>query len=81
MTQKKNEQMTGRVVQVLVEGVSLKQHDGFVKTTPHTRQMTGRSAANKIVHFPSDTLAAGDLVEIKILNAYPHSLWGQPLEL
>ncbi|MEX1315145.1 MAG: tRNA (N6-isopentenyl adenosine(37)-C2)-methylthiotransferase MiaB [Desulfotignum sp.] len=80
ITRKKNEQMTGRVVQVLVEGVSAKQHDGFVKTTPHTRQMTGRSAANKIVHFPSDTLAPGDLVQIKIENAYPHSLWGQPLE-
>ncbi len=80
ITRKKNEQMTGRVVQVLVEGVSPKQHTGFVKTTPHTRQMTGRSAANKIVHFPSDTLAAGDLVDIKIDNAYPHSLWGQPLE-
>jgi tRNA-2-methylthio-N6-dimethylallyladenosine synthase len=80
ITQKKNAQMTGRVVQVLVEGVSAKKQDGFVKTTPHTRQMTGRSAANKIVHFPSDTLAPGDLVHIKIENAYPHSLWGQPLE-
>jgi tRNA-2-methylthio-N6-dimethylallyladenosine synthase len=80
ITQKKNAQMTGRVVQVLVEGVSAKKHAGFVKTTPHTRQMTGRSAANKIVHFPSDTLAPGDLVQIKIENAYPHSLWGQPLE-
>jgi tRNA-2-methylthio-N6-dimethylallyladenosine synthase len=80
ITRKKNEQMTGRVVRVLVEGVSVKQHDGFVKTTPHTRQMTGRTETNKIVHFPSATLAAGDLAEIKITNAYPHSLWGQPLE-
>ncbi|MDT8378989.1 MAG: tRNA (N6-isopentenyl adenosine(37)-C2)-methylthiotransferase MiaB [Desulfotignum sp.] len=80
ITRKKNHEMTGRVVQVLVEGVSPKQHDGFVKTTPHTRQMTGRSATNKIVHFPSDVLAAGDLVDIKIENAYPHSLWGRALE-
>lgn len=80
ITQKKNQDMIGQVVQVLVEGVSAKQHDGFVKTTPHTRQMTGRSAGNKIVHFPSDTLSPGDLAEIHIDNAYPHSLWGRPLE-
>ena len=80
ITQKKNQDMIGQVVQVLVEGVSAKQHDGFVKTTPHTRQMTGRSAGNKIVHFPSDTLSPGDLADIQIDNAYPHSLWGRPLE-
>jgi tRNA-2-methylthio-N6-dimethylallyladenosine synthase len=80
ITQKKNQDMIGQVVQVLVEGVSAKTHDGFVKTTPDPRQMTGRSAANKIVHFPSDTLAPGDLVNIKIKEAYPHSLWGKPLE-
>jgi tRNA-2-methylthio-N6-dimethylallyladenosine synthase len=80
ITQEKNARLIGQKVQVLVEGVSAKLHDGFVKTSPHTRQMTGRSAGNKIVHFPSDTLAAGDLVNIKIENAYPHSLWGQPQE-
>lgn len=80
ITRKKNEQMTGRVLRVLVEGVSAKQHDGFVKTTSHTRQMTGRSETNKVVHFPSDTLTPGDLADVQIDNAYPHSLWGQPLE-
>jgi tRNA-2-methylthio-N6-dimethylallyladenosine synthase len=80
ITRKKNQEMIGRKVRVLVEGVSARQHDGFVKTTPHTRQMTGRSEANKIVHFPSDTLTPGDLVDVQIDNAYPHSLWGQPLE-
>jgi tRNA-2-methylthio-N6-dimethylallyladenosine synthase len=80
ITRKKNQAMTGRKVRVLVEGVSARQHDGFVKTTPHTRQMTGRSESNKIVHFPSDTLIPGDLVDIRIEDAYPHSLWGQPLE-
>ena len=80
ITRKKNQEMIGRKVRVLVEGVSARQHDGFVKTTPHTRQMTGRNEANKIVHFPSDTLTPGDLVDVRIDNAYPHSLWGQPLE-
>ncbi|MCF8091054.1 MAG: tRNA (N6-isopentenyl adenosine(37)-C2)-methylthiotransferase MiaB [Desulfotignum sp.] len=80
ITLKKNQQITGQVVEILVEGISTRQHDKFVKTTRHTRQMTGRSPGNKIVHFPSDTIAAGDLVNIKIENAYPHSLWGRPLE-
>jgi tRNA-2-methylthio-N6-dimethylallyladenosine synthase len=81
VTLEKNARFIGHNVQVLVEGVSARQHDGFVKNSPHTRQMTGRSQGNKIVHFPSDTFAAGDLVNINIQDAYPHSLWGRPREL
>ncbi len=80
ITQEKNARLIGQTVRVLVEGISARQHDGFVKTSPNTRQMTGRSAGNKVVHFPSDSLDAGDLVNIKIEDAYPHSLWGRPLE-
>jgi len=80
VTEKKNKQVTGQVVQVLVEGVSNKQHADFVKTSDNMQQMTGRTASNKVVHFPSDTAAAGDLVDIQITDAYLHSLWGQPLE-
>ena len=80
LTEKKNKQVTGQVVQVLVEGVSTKQHADFVKTSDNMQQMTGRTASNRVVHFPSDTAAAGDLVDIQITDAYLHSLWGQPLE-
>ncbi|HSL60893.1 MAG TPA: tRNA (N6-isopentenyl adenosine(37)-C2)-methylthiotransferase MiaB [Desulfotignum sp.] len=80
ITQEKNDHLTGRVVAVLVEGISAKLHEGFVKTTENTRQMTGRTAANKIVHFPSDIHEIGDLADIRIENAYPHSLWGAPVE-
>ncbi len=78
-TDKKNKALVGKCLEVLVEGESLKQHDGFIKTSDRMKQMTGRSASNKIVHFPSEDSAIGDLVMIRIENAYPHSLWGCPL--
>ena len=80
VTEKKNKQVKGQVLQVLVEGVSAKQHADFVKTSDNMQQMTGRTASNKVVHFPSDTAAIGDLVDIHITDAYLHSLWGKPLE-
>ena len=80
VTEEKNKQVKGQVMQVLVEGVSAKQHADFVKTSDNMQQMTGRTASNKVVHFPSDTAAAGDLVDIQITDAYLHSLWGKPLE-
>jgi tRNA-2-methylthio-N6-dimethylallyladenosine synthase len=78
-TDKRNKTLVGKNLEVLVEGESLKQHDGFIKTSERMKQMTGRSASNKIVHFPSENCAVGDLIKIQIENAYPHSLWGYPL--
>jgi tRNA-2-methylthio-N6-dimethylallyladenosine synthase len=77
-TEKKNSDLVGKDVRVLVEGESQKKRDGFIKTNENTKQMFGRSESNKIVHFPSDQAVIGDLVTIRIENAYPHSLWGQP---
>ncbi len=77
--EKKNNALVGKQVEVLVEGESQKQRDGFIKTSDKMKQMTGRSASNKIVHFPSENCAIGDLITIRIENAYPHSLWGHPL--
>jgi len=31
------------------------------------------------VHFPSKDVIIGDIIKIRIENAYPHSLWGHPL--
>ncbi len=78
-TEKKNKALVGKQVEVLVEGESQKQRDGFKKTSDKMKQMTGRSASNKVVHFPSENSAIGDLITIRIENAYPHSLWGHPL--
>lgn len=80
ITEKKNKAFVGKKVTVLVEGDSPKPRDGFVKKNKNTRQMFGRSDANKIVHFASDLAAVGDLVTLKIIDAYPHSLWGEVCE-
>ncbi len=78
-TEKKNNALVGRQVEVLVEGESLKPREGFIKTSPGMKQMTGRSASNKVVHFPSELSSMGNLVTIEIENAYTHSLWGRAL--
>ncbi len=78
-TEKKNKALIGKSVEVLVEGESLKKRDGFIKISDKMKQMAGRSASNKIVHFPSENTSIGDLVTVGIENAYPHSLWGLPL--
>jgi tRNA-2-methylthio-N6-dimethylallyladenosine synthase len=77
-TKIQNRSLVGTCLEVLVEGESQKLHEGFEKTSDKMKQMTGRSASNKIVHFPSESCAIGDLVTIRIENAYPHSLWGYP---
>ncbi len=39
-------------------------------------QMTGRTESGKIVHFYADNINQGQMVDIYIEYAYPHSLWG-----
>jgi tRNA-2-methylthio-N6-dimethylallyladenosine synthase len=80
ITEKKNKAFIGKKVTVLVEGDSPKPRAGFVKKNKNTRQMFGRSGANKIVHFASDQARIGDLVTLQIIDAYPHSLWGEVCE-
>ena len=78
-TEKKNQAQVGKELEVLVEGKSQKVRDGFENLAPDLTQMTGRSDTNKIVHFPSRQARPGDLVRVRIENAYPHSLWGHPV--
>ena len=77
-TKEKNLGLIGKTLEILVEGKSAKKHNGFETNRKNMEQMTGRSACNKIVHFPSESAKVGDLIEIQIKNAYPHSLWGYP---
>lgn len=77
-TEKKNKAQIGKTLEILVEGKSSKKHDGFEQFEKNMEQMTGRSASNKIVHFPSSHVNIGDMVRIRIEEAYPHSLWGHP---
>ncbi len=78
-TEIKNTMTIGKTVKVLVEGESHKKRDGLDLTDKKQKQMTGRSESNKIVHFASDRAKIGDIAEIEIENAYPHSLWGHPV--
>ena len=79
-TEKKNQQLVGEIVELLVEGRSQKQREGLTLSGGAGVQMFGRTGGNKIVHFPSENVNIGDVLEIKIENAYPHSLWGLPVE-
>ncbi len=79
ITEKKNQILVGKLLKILVEGKSNKLRDGFKDLNGTLKQMTGRSESNKIVHFPSEHANIGDILEIEIKNAYPHSLWGYPV--
>ncbi len=67
ITLQKNQALVGCVEEILVEGRS-KLSD---------RDVTGRTRSNKIVNFQGDLNLLGELVPVKILKAYPHSLRGE----
>ena len=67
ITFQKNQELEGRVEEVLVEGQS-KQSD---------RDGTGRTRSNKIVNFQGDLGLVGKLVHVRITKAFPHSLRGE----
>ncbi|WP_299983832.1 tRNA (N6-isopentenyl adenosine(37)-C2)-methylthiotransferase MiaB [Desulfobacula sp.] len=78
-TGKKNKELIGKTLEVLVEGKSVKKRDGFKQILENLEQMVGRNESNKIVHFPSEHVNIGDIIKIRIEDAYPHSLWGHPV--
>lgn len=78
-TEAKNTNQVGRTLSILVEGKSSKLRDGLELKNENARQLFGRTQSNKIVHFVSEQAGIGDLVDIKIEYAYPHSLWGHPV--
>ncbi len=84
-TKKSNQAVTGTIETVMVEGKSLKtrhyKHNKEEKdNNNNTPQMTGRTNSGKIVHFCGQNITPGDIVNVKIKNAYPHSLWGEILQ-
>jgi tRNA-2-methylthio-N6-dimethylallyladenosine synthase len=85
-TTKKNKALEGSIQSILVEGLSRKQN----RTDPSTRhpdiQWSGRTSTNKIVNFnrnngdiAHDDVVPGQMVNVKILKAFSHSLWGEPV--
>lgn len=79
-TLEKNREQLGKTLDVLVEGKSLKKREGFLPASENLDQLTGRTQSNKVVHFPIEHGKIGDIVNVKIENAYSHSLWGYPAE-
>jgi tRNA-2-methylthio-N6-dimethylallyladenosine synthase len=59
----------GTVQRVLVEGPS--------KRDP--QELMGRTECNRVVNFPAPRRLIGQLVEVRITQAYPHSLRGEVL--
>lgn len=91
-TLRKNQSLVGKTQTILVEGASKKQTKGFPESALQKIQWTGRTTTNKIVNFEisdynkenvgcNDTsetsVCAGQLVDVKIEKAFPHSLSGK----
>jgi tRNA-2-methylthio-N6-dimethylallyladenosine synthase len=83
LTQKKNQALVGSIQPVLTEGFSKKQSrtSGFPNNP--AVQWTGRTSSNKIVNFYHNRNSeccsgslTGELVQVRIEEAYSHSLWG-----
>jgi tRNA-2-methylthio-N6-dimethylallyladenosine synthase len=62
-----NKAYEGKVVEVLVEGLSKNDETKF----------TGRTRNGKLVNFAGENIKAGDIVNVKITRAQPFSLIGE----
>ncbi len=70
ITLRKNQEVEGKILEVLVEG-----HSDTDK-----EKLTGRTRTNKIVNFYAGKRYIGELINIKILEAKQHSLYGETIE-
>lgn len=70
ITFKKNKLLEGEPLEVLVEGAS----------ETDSSKLTGRTRTNKIVNFYGNKNDIGSSVMIRILEAKPHSLFGEKVE-
>jgi tRNA-2-methylthio-N6-dimethylallyladenosine synthase len=87
-TIQKNEALVGSLEEVLVEGPSKKEKGIDFNKRQVDLQWTGRTSTNKIVNFiqgegaiPGNEIVAGQRASIRIVKAFPHSLWGRPVNV
>ncbi len=85
-TTRKNKEQEGSTQLILVEGFSKKQSVIDIQNRYQDVQWTGRTSTNKIVNFiqGDDTvfcneIATGQMLNVEIVKAFPHSLWGKPV--
>jgi len=83
-TVRKNNTLKDSIQSVLVEGFSKKQNRINNQNNSQNTQWTGRTSTNKIVNFfdgdDTDSRAdnlTGRLVDVRILQTFSHSLWGE----
>jgi tRNA-2-methylthio-N6-dimethylallyladenosine synthase len=67
ITYKKNRSLEGLITEILVEG----------KSDTDPEKMTGRTRTNKIVNFFGNENDIGKLLNVKIIEAKQHSLFGE----
>lgn len=67
ISKKKNEEYVGKILEVLVDGVSKNDKD----------MLSGRTETSKIVNFAGDKALAGKYVNVKITQAHTWSLNGE----
>lgn len=70
ITYRRNRTWEGREVEVLVEG----------RSKARAEEGAGRTCTNRIVIFPWASSRVGDLVQLRIREAMPHSLRGEPIK-
>lgn len=83
-TSSKNKALKGSIQSVLVEGFSKKQNRINTQSSRQGAQWTGRTSTNKIVNFyqshdmaSCDESVVGQMLNVRILQAFSHSLWGR----
>lgn len=83
-TSSKNKALKGSIQSVLVEGFSKKQNRINTQNSSQGAQWTGRTSTNKIVNFyqshditSCDESVVGQMLNVRILQAFSHSLWGR----
>lgn len=67
ITERKNKRLQGTIMEILVEA----------NNETNSEQLIGKTRTNKIVNIPvNDNIKPGDIVKVKIINTYRHSLEG-----
>lgn len=75
ITLRKNQQLAGKVMDVLIEGKS-KTAEQREFQNPQLSQLTGRTSCNRVVNFSADEGLIGKIVPVMITKASPNSLLG-----
>jgi len=85
-TTQKNKALEGSMQSILVEGLSRKQNRMDKSSSHPDVQWTGRTSTNKIVNFNRSNgniarkdIVPGQIVNVRILKGFSHSLWGEPV--